>query len=97
MIEEYPYLRLTRNRLCFGVWIDRCIGFITLRGQIPGAEPSFQVIDIRSERLSKAAERNGGAVGCRTAIFATLGNFDAGAVTRARYETLLAITETERQ
>lgn len=51
-----------------------CLTILTLRGQIPGAESPFQVIDIRGERLSETAERNGGAVCGWAAVLATLGN-----------------------
>lgn len=72
------YLGLGRDWWWFGVGVNVGISFITLRGQIPGAEAPFQVVDIGGERLSEAAERNGGAVGGLAAIFSALVNFVEG-------------------
>lgn len=51
---------------------------VALRGQVPGAEPPLQVIDIGGEGLAEAAERNGGAVGgWGGAVLAALVNLEA--------------------
>lgn len=71
--NTYSYLRLGGDRW-FGVGVHLGLIVVALRGQVPGAESPFQVIDIGSEGLSEAAERNGGAVCGRSAVFAALGN-----------------------
>lgn len=56
-----------------------CLPIFALRRQVSGAEPSFQVIDIRGEGLPETAERNGGAVCGWSAVLAAVGNFGGGA------------------
>lgn len=65
-----------------GVWVDRGLGIVALRGEIPGAEAPFQVIDIGGEGLPEAAERNGGAVGGGAAILAAVGNLAGSCLRR---------------
>lgn len=56
---------------------------LAVRGQVAGAEPPLQVVDIGGEGLAEAAERNGGAVGGRAAVLSTLGNLDDRARNRS--------------